>query len=134
MVVADEIPNLIEGRSVPAKSGQWIDKLRPADETLVCRVARSGADDVAAAVSAARAAQPAWAERTAVERGDLVRELALRLRERREEASTMVVEETGKPLELALGETDAAIEMGLFIAGEAFHATLGSGVLKLMWS
>ena len=118
MVVADEIPNLIEGQSVPARSGQWIDKLRPADETLVCRVARSGADDVAAAVSAARAAQPAWAERTAVERGDLVRELALRLRERREEASAMVVEETGKPLELALGETDAAIEMGLFIAGE----------------
>jgi aldehyde dehydrogenase (NAD+) len=28
------------------------------------------------------------------------------------------VEETGKPEELALGETDAAVEMGLFIAGE----------------
>ena len=39
------------------------------------------------------------------------------LRERREEASALVVEETGKPEELALGETDAAVEMGLFIAG-----------------
>lgn len=47
-----------------------------------------------------------------------MRELALRLRERREEISAIVVEETGKPLELALGETDAAIEMGLFVAGE----------------
>ena len=28
------------------------------------------------------------------------------------------MEETGKPEELALGETDAAVEMGLFIAGE----------------
>ncbi len=82
------------------------------------RVARSGADDVDDAVAAARAAQPAWAERTAVARGDVVRELALLLRERREEASAIVVEETGKPAELALGETDAAVEMGLFIAGE----------------
>ena len=29
-----------------------------------------------------------------------------------------MVEETGKPEELALGETDAAVEMGLFVAGE----------------
>jgi hypothetical protein len=59
-----------------------------------------------------------WAGRTAVERGDVVRDIALLLRERREEASAIVVEETGKPLELALGETDAAVEMGLFVAGE----------------
>jgi aldehyde dehydrogenase (NAD+) len=84
----------------------------------MCRVARSGAEDVATAVSAARAAQPAWAKRTAVERGDIVRELALLLREKRVEASALVAEETGKPLELARGETDAAIEMGLFVAGE----------------
>jgi aldehyde dehydrogenase (NAD+) len=47
-----------------------------------------------------------------------MRELALLLRERREEASAIVMAETGKPEELALGETDAAVEMGLFIAGE----------------
>jgi aldehyde dehydrogenase (NAD+) len=47
-----------------------------------------------------------------------MRELALSLRARREEASAIVVEETGKPEALALGETDAAVEMGLFVAGE----------------
>jgi aldehyde dehydrogenase (NAD+) len=73
---------------------------------------------VADAVAAARAAQPAWAERTAVARGDIVRELALLLRARREEAAAIVAEETGKSLALALGEADAAVEMGLFIAGE----------------
>jgi aldehyde dehydrogenase (NAD+) len=117
-VIPDEIPNLIDGASAPAAAGGWIEKLRPADGTLLCRVARSGGEDVAAAVSAARAAQPEWAERTAVERGNIVRELALLLRERREEASELVAEETGKALELALGETDAAVEMGLFVAGE----------------
>ena len=118
MVVPEEIPNLVGGLAAPPASGQWLEKLRPVDETLLCRVARSGVEDVAAAVATARAAQPGWAERTAVERGDVVRELALLLRERRDEASAIVAEETGKPLELASGETDAAVEMGLFIAGE----------------
>ena len=117
-MIPTEIENLIEGRTLPAQSGRWLDKLRPTDGTPLCRVARSDAADVDDAVTAARAAQPAWAVRTAVARGDVVRELALLLRERREEASAIVVEETGKPEELALGETDAAVEMGLFVAGE----------------
>jgi aldehyde dehydrogenase (NAD+) len=118
VAVPAEIPNLVGGAAAPAASGQWLDKLRPADGTSLCRVARSGAKDVAAAVSAARAAQPAWAERTVVERGNILRDLALLLRERREELSEIVVEETGKSSELARGETDAAVEMGLFVAGE----------------
>jgi len=117
-VIPHEIPNLIGGEAALAAGGEWLEKLRPADGTQLCRLARSGAADVEAAVAAARAAQPAWAERTLVARGDLLRELALLLRERREEVSAVVVEETGKPLELARGETDAAVEMGLFMAGE----------------
>ncbi|CAN5797435.1 aldehyde dehydrogenase family protein [soil metagenome] len=117
-VIGAEIPNLIAGRRAAAVSGEWLEKLRPADGTRLCRLARSDAEDVGAAVAAARAAQPAWAEHTPVERGEIVRELALLLRERRGEAAEIVIEETGKPLELALGEADAAVEMGLFVAGE----------------
>ena len=40
------------------------------------------------------------------------------MREQREELSEAVAAETGKSLELARGETDAAIEMGFFVAGE----------------
>jgi alpha-ketoglutaric semialdehyde dehydrogenase len=117
-VIPEQVENLIGGKQVPARGGGWLEKQRPADETLLCRVARSGAEDVEDAVVAAREAQPDWAERTAVSRGDVMRDLALLLREHRDEASGIVVEETGKPEELAFGETDAAIEMGLFIAGE----------------
>jgi aldehyde dehydrogenase (NAD+) len=113
-----DVQNLIDGRLRPARSGEWLEKIAPANEQVLCRVARSGAEDVADAVAAARAAQPEWGERTAVARGDVVRELALLLRDRSEEASAIVAEETGKPLSLALGETDAAVEMGLFVAGE----------------
>jgi acyl-CoA reductase-like NAD-dependent aldehyde dehydrogenase len=74
-LIPDEIPNLIGGEARPAASGSWLEKLRPADGTLLCRIAGSGADDIQAAVAAARAAQPP-------------------------------------------GETDAAVEMGMFVAGE----------------
>ena len=117
-MVPDTIPNLIDGQAVLSRAAQWLNKVRPRDGTLLCRLVRSNGEDVAAAVEAARRAQPAWAERTAVARGELVREIALALRERRQELSEAVVEETGKPLQLALGETDAAVEMGLFVAGE----------------
>ena len=68
--------------------------------------------------AAAREAQAEWGARTAVDRGNVVRAIAELLRSRREEASKIVAAETGKPLELAFGETDAAVEMGFFVAGE----------------
>jgi acyl-CoA reductase-like NAD-dependent aldehyde dehydrogenase len=112
------IANLIDGRAAPAASGQTFEKLRPADGSPLCMVARSNADDVAAAVAAAHAAQTEWAARTPVERGKLVRELTLALQASREEVADIVIEEMGKSRQLALGETDAAIEMGFFVAGE----------------
>jgi acyl-CoA reductase-like NAD-dependent aldehyde dehydrogenase len=117
-VIPAEIPNLIDGGERAPSGGTWLEKRRPSDGAALCRLARSGEDDVSAAIEAARAAQPAWAERTPVERGDVVRAIAEHLRERREEAAAIVAEETGKSLALALGETDAAIEMGFFVAGE----------------
>ena len=116
--VPGDVPNLIDGADAPPAAGDWLDKRRPADGEHLCRLARSGDADVDAAVAAARRAQPAWAECTVVERGDLVREVALRLGERREELAEVVVAETGKPDALALGEADAAVELGLFVAGE----------------
>ncbi|MBA3333827.1 MAG: aldehyde dehydrogenase family protein, partial [Actinobacteria bacterium] len=82
-MIREEIPNLIAGGRAPAESGQWLEKLRPADAMHLCQLARSNAQDVDAAVAAARAAQPAWAERTPVERGEILRTLALLLSERR---------------------------------------------------
>jgi aldehyde dehydrogenase (NAD+) len=113
-----DVPNLVGGRDAPPSSGSWFDKLQPADGAPFCRVARSAAPDVQAAIDAARAAQPGWAAVTPVERGRLVREIALALDERRDEAADLVVAETGKARELALGEVDAAVEMGHFVAGE----------------
>ena len=118
MAVLSEIQNIVGGQAVETVAGSRFEKYRPADGSLFCTVARSAEADVAAAVASARAAQHSWAARTPVERGELVRDLALALRDRREEAAGIVSEETGKAMELALGETDAAVEMGFFVAGE----------------
>ncbi|HXY86007.1 MAG TPA: aldehyde dehydrogenase family protein [Gaiellaceae bacterium] len=113
-----EVPNVIDGEPVGPAEGDHFEKLRPADGSLLCRAARSSARDVEHAVDAARGARPSWAARTPVERGEIVREIALALRARREEAASIVAEETGKPMQLALGEADAAVEMAFFVAGE----------------
>ena len=51
-------------------------------------------------------------------RGDILRQVAFLMRERRQAIAGLVARETGKSLKDALGETDAAIEMGFFVAGE----------------
>jgi len=117
-VIPAEVPNLIEGRAVPPKGGEWFEKRRPDSGELLCIAARSREVDVAAAIAAAARARRGWAAHTPVDRGEIVRELALALRARREEAAEIVAAETGKSMELALGETDAAVEMGFFVAGE----------------
>jgi acyl-CoA reductase-like NAD-dependent aldehyde dehydrogenase len=117
-LAVSEIQNIVDGRATPAGTDQRFEKLRPADGSLLCTAVRSQKAEVDAAIGAARRAQSTWVARTPVERGELVRELTLALRERRDEAAEIVAEETGKPTALALGEVDAAVEMGFFVAGE----------------
>jgi aldehyde dehydrogenase (NAD+) len=102
----------------PALDGRTFSKLNPATGVETCLVARSGQADVAQAVELARVAQPAWAETTVVKRGDVLRGMAMLMKERRAEIAELVALETGKSRKDALGETDAAIEMGFFVAGE----------------
>jgi aldehyde dehydrogenase (NAD+) len=60
-----------------------------------------------------------------VRRGDILRQIALLMRENRGTIADLVAKETGKSRKDALGETDAAIEMGFFVAGEGrrFYGT-----------
>jgi aldehyde dehydrogenase (NAD+) len=112
------VPNLVDGADTPASDGRTFVKIDPATGREICRVARSTAADVAEAVDAAKRAQPAWAGLTVVRRGDILRQIALLMRERRDAIADLVARETGKSKKDALGETDAAIEMGFFVAGE----------------
>jgi aldehyde dehydrogenase (NAD+) len=112
------IGNVIAGEERPAASGASFEKLAPASGEVLSLVARSDAADVEAAVAAAADAQPAWADRTVEERGRVLRRIAQLLERDREQIAAVVSAETGKSPKDAKGETDGAIELGYFIAGE----------------
>jgi aldehyde dehydrogenase (NAD+) len=112
------VNNVIGGQERPAASGETLEKRAPATGRVLSHVARSRAEDVDAAISAAAAAQPAWARETPVARGAVLRRIAQLLERDAQEISRVVAEETGKPLKDALGETAGAVEQGHFMAGE----------------
>ncbi|GAB4420821.1 MAG: aldehyde dehydrogenase family protein [Anaerolineae bacterium] len=113
-----EIPNWISGEERLAQSGDLFDKLNPANGQRLSRVARSRAEDVQQAVTAARQAQPAWADTPAVQRGMLLHKLVVGMQARQEEIARIVALETGKSYKDAYGETGGAIALGLFYASE----------------
>ena len=116
--VPSVIPNQIGGDDAFASDGRTFSKVNPANGQVICQVARSSRRDIELAVELAKKAQPAWAATTVVKRGDILRQIAILLRERREAIASLVALETGKSKKDALGETEAAIEMGFFVAGE----------------
>ena len=127
------IPNQIGGTETPPADGRTFAKVDPATGAVICQVARSSAADVQRAVEAAKRAQPAWAAATVVKRGDILRQIAFLMREHRAAIADLVARETGKSKKDALGETDAAIEMGFFVAGEGrrfYGQTTTSAVLN----
>jgi alpha-ketoglutaric semialdehyde dehydrogenase len=81
-------------------------------------VARSGKDDVDAAVAAAVAAQGAWAATPAVQRGLVLHRICNALEARQQELAEIVARETGKAPKEAFGEAGGAIALGRFFAGE----------------
>ncbi|GAA1627935.1 aldehyde dehydrogenase family protein [Georgenia ruanii] len=90
----------IDGRWVPARSGETREIRNPADGELVGIVAEAGAEDAEAAIAAARAAFDggAWRDVPAPERGDFLLKVADRLRERKAEFARAESLDTGKRL------------------------------------
>jgi acyl-CoA reductase-like NAD-dependent aldehyde dehydrogenase len=113
--------NWIGGKGTPARSSEVFDKRSPHDGSVLCRVARSREAEVSAAVDAAAQAQPAWAAMPAVQRGNLLHAVTGELRARSEDMARTVALETGKSFKDALGETNGAIQLGLFMAGEGMR-------------
>jgi acyl-CoA reductase-like NAD-dependent aldehyde dehydrogenase len=83
----------------PASSGKTMDVINPATEEVCATVASADADDLNAAVAAARAAlHGPWGQMSARERGRLVRKLGERLMERADEISRLETLHNGKPI------------------------------------
>lgn len=127
----DMIPNWINGLACNALSRKTFDKLSPDTGRKLCHVARSGSQDVQNAIQAARLAQADWSERTPVERGDILHDIAQAMRKHQKEIAEIVAMETGMSFSAAMGETGGAIAQGEFASGEGrrfYGRTTTSGV------
>jgi len=78
----------------------------PASLDYLARTPNSSASTVAAAVEAARAAQPAWAKIPAIQRAAALRQISAKVREHRERLARIITQEQGKVLSLAQVEVD----------------------------
>lgn len=124
------LENRIGGRLVAAQVQAYFEKRSPHDGAIISRVPRSQEMDVQAAVAAARAAFDAWSSTPPVRRGEILRAVCTALRGCRDEIAQTVAAETAKSPSSALGETDGAIALGEFFAGEGqrlFGRSMTSG-------
>ncbi len=95
----DSFDLLIDGRHVPAASGEYFETLDPATEKPIARVAAGDAADIDAAVRAARAAlQGPWGRMRASERGELLLRFADRIRAHSEQLIELESLDAGKPV------------------------------------
>jgi aminomuconate-semialdehyde/2-hydroxymuconate-6-semialdehyde dehydrogenase len=96
-----DVLNFIDGRHVPAASGDWLDDVDPATGETYARVASSDGRDVDRAVAAAVRAFAGWSTTPAAERSKLLRHLARLLERDLERLARAESIDSGKPLSVA---------------------------------
>ena len=109
---------LIGGEQIEG-SGAALGVENPATEEELASVAVPGPDQVDAAIAAARAAAPAWSRMPALERAELLHEVAARIRANADELARVMTLEGGKPL---VENTD---EVGWTAAAFDYYAEMG---------
>ncbi|MGW0286959.1 gamma-aminobutyraldehyde dehydrogenase [Streptomyces sp. NPDC003236] len=112
----------VAGRLTKGTSGRTHTVVDPATGEEVYTYDLAGADDVDAAVAAARAAFPGWAGATPGERSDALHRFAAVLAERAEEFARAESLQCGKPLKLTREfDVPGTVDNTAFFAGAARH-------------
>ena len=115
-MIPEIIPNWINGKECLATTGAAFEKLNPANGKILFQVTRSDQKDIKLAVESAKNAQKEWADTPAVQRGEILHEIVLGMKQRQDDIAKIVALETGKSLKDALGETSGAMSLGLCYA------------------
>lgn len=111
---------LIGGHWQTAATGATIELINPSDGRPLAAIARGGAQDIDAAVQAARAARRGdWGRLTAAERGRLMLALSRRILDRADTLARIEALDVGKPLKQARADALAMARYFEFYAGAA---------------
>jgi acyl-CoA reductase-like NAD-dependent aldehyde dehydrogenase len=109
---------LVNGEGV-AGSGSPLEVENPFTEETVASIGTADPEQLDAAFAAAREASREWARTPAVDRGELLREVAMRLRARTDELAEVMTLEGGKPL------VENSDEVGWTAACFDYYAEIG---------
>ena len=102
----------IGGAWVDPTGSERIDVLNPATEQVIGRVAAGNAEDIHAAVMAARNAFDSWSTTPARERADFLKQTARALHQRSDELAALITEEMGMPsAAVHQNQVDSAIQV-----------------------
>lgn len=116
------IRNYINGSFHDPVGGEWIANVDPSTGQTYSLVARSTAQDIAAAVEAARAAFPSWSSMTAQQRSTILLKVARTIGEHLEDLARAESIDNGKPLWLAKAVDIPRAESNMaFFATEILH-------------
>ncbi|HEX6263169.1 MAG TPA: aldehyde dehydrogenase family protein, partial [Actinomycetota bacterium] len=117
--MTESYQNWVGGKWVPSASGDTFESRNPANmDEVVGTFPRSSAEDVDAAVRAAKDAYPDWMRTPAPERADYLLRVALLLEERIEDWSELMTREMGKTLKESRGDIQEGIDFLHYMAGE----------------
>jgi acyl-CoA reductase-like NAD-dependent aldehyde dehydrogenase len=115
---AKTFQNYIGGEWVDAASGETFESTSPANGEAIGTFPRSSTEDVARAVTAAKAAYEDWRLVPAPRRGEILFRFAQLLTEQKEDLSQLMAREMGKVLPEARGDVQEAIDMAYYMGGE----------------
>ena len=90
--------NFIGGKWTPPVKGEYFDNVTPITGRPICRVARSGAEDIELALDAAHAAADAWGRTSVTERANILNKIADRIDANLEMLAYAETVDNGKPI------------------------------------
>ena len=110
--------NYIANASVPSSSGRTLAVIDPSDGQPFDEIQRSNADDIDAAVHAARQCyQAVWQRMAPVDRGRLLQKLSAKVLEHADELTALEQRDCGKPTKQARADAVALARYFEFYAG-----------------
>jgi aldehyde dehydrogenase (NAD+) len=115
--LAASLPGASSGGKWFATSGDWIEVHSPTTGELLARVEQATAADFDRVVSTAMEAFRTWRTIPAPKRGEIVRQFAVALREKKEDLGRLVSLEMGKILTEGLGEVQEMIDICDYAVG-----------------
>ncbi|WP_280114397.1 aldehyde dehydrogenase [Paenibacillus camerounensis] len=96
----------INGQFTESETQEWMDVTNPSTDEVISQVPKATKNDVVRAIDAADAAQSAWEETPAVERGRYLHAIADGIRAEADSIARLISEEVGKTLELSTVEVN----------------------------